>query len=273
MYDGIVLIDAIGDHVCFTGVPEAYFKATGIRLTIHSLKNSDEMKQIWKDNPFVTWRAPAKKIFLFPFNYTSKSAYEWNAVYKPFWIYTRMTGSFISPELIRPKLYYKREPVKNRLIISDEAGKSFRRGYPYMNALAAAFRRDGWEVIVLRNTVKQLLETNETLSNHEIKGNYDVAQFTNVEDTIKFMATASAYFGYESGLAHVAGAFNIPYGIFGAANGVENNRHPSCLFAVCACSTPCLSLNCDKPCMARLQNYNDLIVYKFKEARKNDATV
>jgi len=273
MYDGICLIDAIGDHVCFTGVPEAYYKATGIRLAIHTLKNSNEMQAVWKDNPYVVWRGEANNVFLLPLNYTHKSAYEWNAIYKPLWIYTRLTKSFISPDSLRPKLYYKREPVKNRLIINDEAGKAFRRGYPYMNALAASFKRDGWEVILLRNTVKTLMEQNETLSNYEIKGNYDLAQFTNVEDTIKFMATASAYFGYESGLAHIAGAFNIPYGMFGAANGVENNRHPSCVFAVCACSTPCLSLNCDKPCMAKLPNYNDLILYCFNELRKNDKAV
>lgn len=270
MYDGICLIDAIGDHVCFTGIPEAYYKATGIRLALHSLRNSDEMKPIWRDNPYVVWRGVAKKVFIFPLKYTPASAYEWNAVYKPLWIYSRMTGNFISPDAVRPKLHYERAPVKNRLIISDEAGKAFRRGYPYMNALAGMLKRDGWEVIVLRNTVKQLLEQNETLSNHEITGNYDVAQFTNVEDTIKFMATASAYFGYESGLAHIAGAFGIPYGMFSAANGVENNRHPSCIFAVCSCATPCLSLDCNKPCMARLPNYNDLIVYKFKQVFKND---
>ena len=269
MYDSLVLIDAIGDHVCFTGIPEAYYKATGIRLSILSLINSNVMRPIWRDNPFAQWRTSAKKPFSIPTAYTPELAYEWNAIYKPLWIYSRMTGNFVSPDEVRPKLYYKYAPVKNRLIISDEAGKAFRRGYPYMNALAAEFKRDGWEVIVLRNTVKHLLKKHESLSNHEIAGNYDVAQFTNIEDTIKFMATASAYFGYESGLAHIAGAFNIPYGMFSAANGVENNRHPSCLFAVCSCSTPCLSLDCDKPCMARLPNYNDLIVWKFKEARKN----
>lgn len=270
MYDGAEFIDALGDHVCFTGVPEAYFKLTGIKLSIKPWSwfgGSQTMMSVWENNPYATWRGPAVNWYRMPRDFDKNSAYEWNTVYKPLRIFKDLTNEFISPDAVRPKLYYPLKRVKNRLIVNDEAGHSFRRGYVYMNSLIADLKKDGWDVVILRNGVKSLIDSRITLSSVEINGQYDVARFSNIRDTLLFMATAHAYFGYESGLAHVAGAYNIPYGVFAAANGVENNRHPSCIFGICACSTPCLGHVCEQQCMAQLPNYNEMVLHKFREIR------
>lgn len=270
MIDGIELIDALGDHVCFTGIPEAYFKRTGIRLAIRPwswLGGSQMMQPVWENNPYCVWRGEATRWYAMPKNFNGAMAYEWNTVYKPLRIYKDLTGEFISPDAVRPKLYYPRTRVRNRLIVNDEAGHAFRRGYVYLNALVTELHRDGWDIVILRNGTKSLIDSKVTLSSVEVQGQYDMARFSNVRDTLLFMATAHAYLGYESGLAHVAGAFNIPYAMLATANGVENNRHPSCVFGVCACSTPCMAHVCAKQCMAKLPNYNDIIISKLKEIK------
>lgn len=270
MYDGAEFIDALGDHVCFTGIPEAYFKATGIKLSVRAwswLPNSKTMQPVWENHPYATWDAPAKSWYKMTKDFNPDRAYEWNTVYKPVCIFKELTGKFISPDEVRPRLYYPRQRVKKRLIVNDEAGHPFRRGYPYMNALIASLKQDGWEIVILRNGIKSIIDAKATLSSVEIWGQYDVAQFTNIRDTLLFMGTAHAYIGYESGLAHVAGAYNIPYGIFAAANGVENNRHPSCIFGICACAAPCMAHVCHKRCMPQLPNYNDMIIEKLRAVR------
>jgi hypothetical protein len=272
IYDGVILLEALGDNVCYTGVPTAYFNATGTKLAVRSVgldTRSSQMAAVWHNNPHVSWGGDATNWLKYPLVFSKNDAYLWSTVYKPLWLYHALTKKTVSPDDVRPKLFYPRKQVKKRLIVNDEAGQPIRRGYPYMDALIKSLHASGWDVVVMRNGVKRLQEKTDALSGYEIYGPYDRAQCADVKTTIEFMATAHAYIGYESGLAHVAGALNIPYAMFSTVAGAEINRHPSCVFAVCPCTMPCMNMSCQKACMQQLPNYNDLIVTKLQEVLTN----
>jgi ADP-heptose:LPS heptosyltransferase len=272
IYDGVILLEALGDNVCYTGVPTAYFKVTGNKLAVRSEgldTRESHMAAVWQNNPHVSWQGTAKRWLRHPLVFSKNEAYLWGTTYKPLWLYQTLTKKTVSPDDVRPKLFYLRNQIKKRLIVNDEAGQPIRRGYPHMDALIKSLHARGWDIVVLRNGVKRIQEKTDALSGYEIHGPYDRAQYADVKTTIEFMATAHAYIGYESGLAHVAGALNIPYVMFSTVAGAEINRHPSCVFAVCACPTPCMNMSCQKACMQKLPNYNDLIVTKLQEVLTN----
>jgi hypothetical protein len=272
IYDGVILLEALGDNVCYTGVPTAYFNTTGNKLAVRSVgldARSSQMAAVWHNNPHVLWEGTATRWFKYPLVFSKDEAYLWNSVYKPMWLYQALTKKSINPDSVRPKLFYSIKRVKKRLIVNDEAGQPIRRGYPHMDMLVKELKRSGWDIVVLRNGVKRLQEKHNELSGHEVYGIYDAAQCPDAKTTIEFMSTAHAYLGYESGLAHVAGALNIPYVMFSAVSNAEINRHPSCIFAVCPCASPCMNMSCQKACMQKLPNYNDLIVNKLQEVLTN----
>ena len=232
------LISTMGDNAAFTGLPEAYFKLTNRKLAVSCPSNA--YKYLWERNPFVEYQGTrASCCVLTPPEKMGRLIY--SQVYKPIYFFGQLTGKGSRPYDVEPNLYLPRKPISKRLIVCDEAGWPNRKGYPFLKNAIIGLKKDGWDVIHLVGRTKVWnYGTDKSWANELEDLKLDTAQLTNCKDIVDFMATAAAYVGYESGMAHVAGALRMPYAFFAGGTSVTANRHPSCVFAVDGCPTVCL---------------------------------
>ena len=259
----LVVLQTMGDNAAFTGLPEAYNKLTGNKLAVSCVSSS--YAYLWERNPYVEYQGTRpNKCLLTPPESMGRLIY--SQVYKPVYFYGQLTGKTLTARELQPNLYLERNPIRRRLVVCDEAGWPNRRGYPHFKHVVQGMMRDGWEVVHLIGRTKVWHYGHEYPWTNELESlQLDTAQFTNCKDVVDFMTTASAFIGYESGLAHVAGALRIPYAFFAGGTSVSANRHPSCVFAVDGCFNVCLLHACSNHCIARLVNHTDQVVAAFKE--------
>lgn len=259
----LVVLQTMGDNAAFTGLPEAYHTLTGKKLAVSCASNA--YTYLWERNPFVEYQATrSNKCLLTPPEAMGKLIY--SQTYKPVYFYGQLTGRCATAHTLQPNLYLDRTPVPRRLIVCDEAGWPNRRGYPFFKNVVEGMIADGWDVVHLIGRTKVWHYGHEYPWTNELESlRLDTAQLTNCKDVVDFMATASAFIGYESGLAHVAGALRVPYAFFAGGTSVSANRHPSCVFAVDGCFNVCLLHACSNHCIVRLPNHTDQIVTSFKE--------
>jgi len=256
------VLQTMGDNAAFTGLPEAYFKLTGKKLAVSCPNNA--YAYIWERNPHADYQGTRlHKCLLTPPEAMGRLVY--SQVYKPIYFFGQLTGEGARPYDVAPNLYLPRKPVPRRMIVCDEAGWPNRRGYPFLKNVVLGLKKDGWNIVHLVGRTKVWEYGNMQNWTNELENlKLDTAQLTNCKDLIDFMATGTAYLGYESGLAHVAGALSMPYAFFAGGTSVAANRHPSCVFAVDGCPEVCLLHTCKNHCITRLVDHTERVVAAFR---------
>jgi hypothetical protein len=257
------VLQTMGDNAAFTGLPAAYHRLTGLKLAVSC--PSSAYAYLWERNPYVEYQGKRTyKCLLTPPESMGRLVY--SQVYKPVYFFGELTGKPATAVEVRPNLYLPRKPVPRRLIVCDEAGWPNRKGYPYLKEVVAGMMADGWDVIhLIGRTKKWDYGTQAAWENELVDLKLDTAQMSNCKAIVDFMATGSAFIGYESGLGHVAGALDVPYAFFAGGTSVTANRHPSCVFAIDGCFSVCLLHACPHHCIAKLVNHTDQVVEAFKE--------
>lgn len=259
----LVVLQTMGDNAAFTGLPEAYHKLSGNKLAVSCSSNA--YAYLWERNPFVEYQGTRpNKCLLTPPETMGRLIY--SQIYKPVYFYGQLTGKAQTANNLQPNLYMDKAVVPRRLIVCDEAGWPNRRGYPFFKNVIKGMIKDGWNVVHLTGRTKVWHYGHEYPWTNELEDlKLDVALMTNCKDMVNFMATGAAFIGYESGLAHVAGALRMPYAFFAGGTSVSANRHPSCVFAVDGCFNVCLLHACSNHCIVRLPDYTEQVVDAFKE--------
>jgi ADP-heptose:LPS heptosyltransferase len=243
----LVLKGSLGDHVVYTGLPEAFYKIFGIKLFVES-----SYSPLWRNNPFI---ASERLNDVFKMEY-EQIENEWNT-YKPRRVFMQMTG--VDPEKegisVCPKLYRSRNTEPDLIVVNNEAGWPSRRGLLYWDLLSKHLKQKGFKVISLRTpTYKdctgQIIDEPITIFDK---------QFINptLETVIDLLSCAKYYIGYESAYAHIAGALEIEYVLFLGSLPEICIKHPSCKLVVSGCVSPCHKELCEKQCLSTI-NYETI---------------
>lgn len=238
---------SLGDHACYSGIFEAYYRRFGEHL---GLLGEGKFSALWKTNPFVTTKPSGESYRLRVERIGDKT--DWT-MYRPQRIFEEMTGVLPSREEVQPKLYRDRKPVKGRVAVCDEAGWPNRRGYAYFNNLVNELNKD-CETYLIRNIgigPRQI-----GCAKHEIR--------LSLDETIDFLATTEVYIGYDSGLAHLAAGVGTPYVMFNSATPPVVVKHDKCILALEACDH-CCSDCCNNHCLQNFPDHNSQIIEEIKK--------
>lgn len=272
----------LGDHVCYTGLPAAYYKYYGEKLGVGSTSGS-QYDDLWQNNPYceVVPYDPAIGLQAGDYklqieSYTSEDN-RW-FMYKPQRIFHEMTGRLVASREVNPKLYYAKQTVSRRAIICDETTWESKRGYRHFNELAASLQKDKWEIIVVHTPRLNHVYGEQ----HVFAANCMVSSWEPLEDMmhpnalvqtlqvkarvkalLSLMATAELYVGYDNGLAHIAGAMDIPYVLITGSVPPISVRHASCIYALEVCDHCCKG-KCERRCLENAPNRNDEIMAVIK---------
>lgn len=235
----LVLKGSLGDHVVYTGIPEAFYKKFGIKLFVES-----PYFPLWENNPFVTTER-LDDVFKMEYEQTEE---DWN-MYKPRRVFMQMTG--VDPEKeslsVSPNLYKTRNIEPNLIIVNDEAGWPSRRGFLHWDSLLTALRKKGFKIISLKTTTYrdctgQLVENPITVFDEQIIN-------PALSTVIDLLSRAKYYIGYESAYAHIAGALGVKYILFLGSLPEICIKHPSCIHVITSCKVPCHKEVCARSCL------------------------
>lgn len=242
MYKTLKLKGSLGDHVVYTGIPEAFYKKFGYKLFVDS-----SYPLLWESNPYIS-KERLDPIFNIEYE---QSESEWNT-YKPRRVFMQMTG--IDPAIecleVSPKLYRIKQTEKNLIIVNDEAGWPSRRGFAHWPLLLNELRLRGFKIVLLktanyRDCVGQYMEEAITIFDEQINN-------PTLETVINWISRARWYIGYESAYAHIAGALHVDYVLFLGSLPEITSRHPSCKLVLNNCISPCHRELCEKQCLKSL---------------------
>ena len=257
----LYLQGSLGDHVIYTGIPEAYFKTFGKKLVIHDIEGYNP---IWQNNPFIEMdnggvgQEPNVKVIRLDQTEEDWNSYRPNRVFKELW-------NIDLKEKIGPNLYYP--PNKNPLkpiAICEDAGWPSRKGYRYFNDLALQLKMKYKQIYVFQNFNYRDCMGQSPNYTIDIKNVSGVFNDMDLQFKINMLLKCGVYIGYDSGMSNLAAALQIPYVLFNGPVTAETIKHPSCIYAVEACKNPCHSEVCSNKCLEQLPNINDTIIEKIK---------
>ena len=238
---------SLGDHVCYTGIPQAYHKYFGFKLGL--LSDNSNYDPVWANNPYICKPNPSD-VSRYKVQIETLPS-DWR-YYRPQRIFYEMTNLWVPAQEVQPRIYRERKTVPGRILLCNEAGWPSRQGYQYWNDL----------VKTLNNKYDTFAINNKNYSTDEpiqAKNNLRLS----LENTIEFLTTTELYIGYDSGLAHLAGGLGIPYVLICGSVPSYIVRHLSCICAIETCENPCCVKVCQQHCLAASKNRNAEILERI----------
>lgn len=246
MFSTLYLHGSLGDHACYTGLPELYYKKYGKKLGIIS-----EQQDLWKNNQFCELNVVSSDVCTLRYERCGDLS-DWK-LYRPYRIFCELTGEE-HPELTKedlcPNLYYEKRNKQKQIVICDEAGWESRRGYSFMNELV--------------EELKYVLGIHIIYHRHKNYGPRQInciePQNLSLEHLFYYLSISLCYIGYDSGLMHIAAGVNTPQIIFFGGTPSEIIAHSNTLLCLNGCQNPCTIENCSNQCLKNYENVNNIII-------------
>lgn len=246
---------SFGDFIMCTGIPKAWYTCFKERVYIPNKR----AVELWENNPYVSDVPLGKNI-----NVTANAHRDY-MIYYPVRIFYDISGGLIvDRELVQPDIYQKREPIKKRILVNDQAGWPTRTGYPYLNDLVTELRAAGYSIGYLRN--EHFRNCFGQIQNKQlVEFDYSVTNIMDNKVLIRELLQASFYIGYDSGISQLAGALKIPYVALQCCVPPINTVHDSCIHYLDICQGYCCSPDCKKKCFAQSPDFNSEIIKAIEE--------
>lgn len=258
----LILKGSLGDHVAYTGLPEALYKHGNIKIEVVS-----KFTELFKYNPFVQRvlsdiDRPTNSFHLQQFEE------EWQdyLIYRPVRVYYQITGKIIDRNEVQPNLYIPRDMKHKYIVMADQTGWPSRRGYKYFDELAIRLLDLGYHIIVIHNPEYKNCFGN--LVPREIQ-HYNISTRVEYSILINIINKAQYFIGYDSGIANLAGALKIPSIIFAGSVPPIVFRHNSCIKIYDTCEKHCHSERCNIGCLSTFLNVNTEIIKIIEKGEEN----
>lgn len=255
----LVLKGSLGDHVCYTGLPEALFK---------NWERHPKATVITKYPELFTHNKFVKKV---EYEYSPQYANElgipfeiesWHwLVYRPVRAYYQITGNIIDRNEVQPNLYLPRKTKLGHIVMADQAGWPTRRRGPggNLDKLAIRLLDLGYHVTVIHNPNYTDCFGNKVPREIE---HYNLSVNDNYVSIIQILQEAQYFIGYDSGIAHLAGALKIPSILLAGSVPPIVFTHNSAIKVFDTCDKHCHSEKCsyELPCLWNFPDTDQEIV-------------
>ena len=249
----LILKGSLGDHVCYTGLPEALYK--------HNHGKDPEKTEVITKYPKLFEHNPYVSNVLNGINHPTdllspyfEIPYEtelWHwLVYRPVRAYYQLTGNIIDRNEVQPNLYLLRKTKLGHIVIADQAGWPTRRRGPggNLDKLAIRLLDLGYHVTVIHNPNYTDCFGNKVPREIE---HYNLSVNDNYISIIQFLQEAQYFIGYDSGIAHLAGALKVPSILLAGSVPPIVFAHNSAIKIFDTCGKHCHSEKCnyELPCL------------------------
>lgn len=243
---------SLGDQIMLTGIPEAYYRLYGEKTYINGGRT-----EIWETNPFLINKKLGKE-----FSYSYNSYPKDYMVYYPIRVFYDLTSIIADRNFVKPNLYRDYEK-KKICVVNDQAGWPSRVGYSHFEDLVQQVKNLGYEITYIRN--ENFRNCVGQCPPREINTYDHLLTDIPLSNLIEVIGTCELYIGYNSGLAQIAGALDIPYVMLDGPVPPINTKHNSCILApdIVSCRR-CVKETCLENCLQNLENINDKIIEVIK---------